>query len=436
MAPSGEKVTARSKKVATRERTRKQEVAAIGALLGRARRTLTAMGARHGQPRVGLAFALASCGAVAAGAIAAFHIYLIVHLSWAHSGALANSEIGINFSCNQAEYLLLEDPVLGAASYLPDSRPGRNEWCAETLGRLLRETGVQHVRLSVEWSQVEPEEGRFDFGLLDALLTAAQDNGASVVLGVGIKGQRSPEFYIPDWVEERATLGYREVLSDDPVIHDAALAMVATVVRHTAGSPALDAWQADNEPYIDSARSERWSLSPVYVREVVATIRANDPNQRPISINHAQHWVFDQRWRDALADSDALAASLYPFRNHRIAGIDFVVNIVELGPLGSNYRLQGRLAHEAGKPFWITELQAEPWTDGDARLISPENPSPNLSPAKLRKNIEYGRRAGADRLYLWGAEWWLFQEERYNDSRWMETVRAEAARSQSPTVKR
>ena len=131
-----------------------------------------------------------------------------------------------------------------------------------------------------------------------------------------------------------------------------------------------------------------------------------------------------------------LAASLYPYRNYETFGIHYVVNIVELGPLGSNYRLQGRLAHQAGKQFWITELQAEPWTDSDARLISPQRPSPNLSPARLRQNIEYGRRAGADRLYLWGAEWWLFEEQRYGDSRWLATVRAAVAESRADAVKR
>jgi hypothetical protein len=394
------------------------------------------MGAPVVRSRVVWAFAFAVAGALVAGGLAALHLFLLVQLSWAHSGTPANPEIGINFSCNQAEYLLLEDPARGAAGYVSDDRAGRNEWCADTLSRLLSETGARHVRLSLEWSEVEPEQGQFDFGLLDALLSAARDNGARVLLGVGIKGQRAPEFYIPGWVSAQTNLGQGEVISDDPAIRDAALTMVRAVVKHTSGSPAVEAWQAENEPYVDSARSDRWSLSRAYVEEVVAAIRANDPQGHPVSINHAQHWVFDQRWRDALGDSDVLAASLYPFRNYNIAGIHFVANIVEFGPLGSNYRLQGRLAHEAGKQFWITELQAEPWTDGDARLISPPHPSPNLSPAKLRQNIEYGRRAGADRLYLWGAEWWLFEEERYGDSRWMETVKAAVAEGHAAALKR
>jgi hypothetical protein len=39
------------------------------------------------------------------------------------------------------------------------------------------------------------------------------------------------------------------------------------------------------------------------------------------------------------------------------------------------------------------------------------------------KNVEYARRTGATRIYLWGAEWWLYQLERFGDGRWLEAVR-------------
>ena len=83
-----------------------------------------------------------------------------------------------------------------------------------------------------------------------------------------------------------------------------------------------------------------------------------------------------------------------------------------------------RAAHAAGKQFWITELQAEPWVDDDIRLVSPQHPSPTLPPANFRKNVEYARRSGADRVYLWGSEWWLYEEQHFNDRQWMNLARA------------
>jgi hypothetical protein len=207
--------------------------------------------------------------------------------------------------------------------------------------------------------------------------------------------------------------------------------MVVAVGRHAGDSPVVDSWGAENEGYIASRRSNGWRLSREYMAEVVATIREHDPLDRPVVINHAQHFVMDRRWQAALADSDVLGQSVYPFRNYRVPGRRFVVNIMEIGPLMPNYAYQARQARAAGRQFWVTELQAEPWTDEDARLISPGNPSPNLSPERMARNVEYARRSGAERVYLWGAEWWLYQGVRFGDWRWLDAAKSAVARSQA-----
>jgi hypothetical protein len=377
--------------------------------------------------RVWIAFALLGAGAVAGlGLVVGFAI-LFVQLSWPHVEPLGNPEFGINYSCNQAEYLLLEDPALGPAGYVSDDRPGRAQWCADTLGTILRESGARFVRISVEWSQVEPSEGVYDFTLIDALLAEADRDGAKVLLGLGVKGQRHPEFYIPDWVMDGADLAQAEVISDDPYLHDQALAMVRAVVAHVKDAPAIDSWNADNEPYVSSLRGQDWTLSRAFVEEEANAIHTGDPQGRPVVINHAQHFVFDRRWQVALADADVLAASLYPSRNYDIFGHQVVVPILEIGPLAPNYAYQARSAHDEGKQYWITEMQAEPWVDDDIRLVTPANPSPNLPPDKFEQNIDYARRTGADRVYLWGSEWWLYEQVKFGDSTWMDLARAAIA---------
>ncbi len=343
--------------------------------------------------RVVAAFGVLGGGALAGLALVVLCFVLFVRCSWPHVEPAGHPVFGINYDCNQAEYLLLEDPALGPAGYVPDDRPGRAEWCAETLATILRESDASYVRISVEWSQVEPQEGVYDFRLVDALLATAENAGSHVMLGVGVKAQRHPEFYLPQWVLDQTHLAEDAVISDDPVVHDRALDMVRAVVAHVASSPAIDSWQADNEPYIASSRAYSWTLSRAFAAEEVAAIHDADPLGRPVSISQAQHFVFDRRWQDALADSDILGASLYPFRNYELFGHQFVVPIPEIGPLGPNYAAQARAAHAEGKQFWLTELQAEPWDDNDIRLISPDNPSANLPPANFRKNVDYARRS-------------------------------------------
>ena len=379
----------------------------------------------QGPPRstIARAFGIWGSGALLALATLVALQVTFVRLSWPHTEPLGDPEFGINFSCNHAEYLLLEDPAKGDGGFVDDNRPGRAEWCAETLGALIRGLGAKHVRLSVEWNQVEPRQGEYDFRLIDALLAEVNRAGAKALVSVGAKAQRHPEFFIPEWALEGTNLASNAVVDDDPALRQRILAMIAAVVAHTSSSPAIEAWSADNEPYIPSERADGWRFSREFVRDEGEAIRANDPQRRPVSINHAQHFVTDRRWQDALEDADILAASFYPFRNVPILGRMVVIPIPEIGFIAPNYAHQARSARAEGKPFWLTEMQAEPWVDSDIRLVGPANPSPNLTPANFRKAMDYARRTGAERVYLWGSEWWLFQKLHYGDAMWWELAR-------------
>jgi hypothetical protein len=163
-----------------------------------------------------------------------------------------------------------------------------------------------------------------------------------------------------------------------------------------------------------------WYLGREFVEEEVAAIRASDPLHRPVAINHAERLVFDRRWKWPLEDADIVATSIYPFRNYELFGRRFVINILDIGPLMPNYAARARETRAAGKAFWITEMQAEPWADPDIRAVSPANPARDMTPAHLSANVDYARRSGASRVYLWGAEWWLMQADRFGDASWLE----------------
>ena len=236
-------------------------------------------------------FALLGSAAALALSLVVLEAWLFVHLGWPNREPPHDPEYGINYSCNQAEYLLLEDPAKGAAGYVSDDRPGRVQWCAETLDTLLSQLGANYLRLSVEWSQAEPARGVYDFALIDALLETAQRNGARVLLSVGMKAQRHPEYYVPGWALESAdpaNTGESTEVSHDPGLRAAALAFIEAAVVHLQAHPAIDSWLADNEPYLASPRAHNWTLGRDFVREEIATIRANDPLGRPVVVNHAE----------------------------------------------------------------------------------------------------------------------------------------------------
>jgi len=373
-----------------------------------------------GRARAWLLAALFGAFFLSAGVLLALWAWMVA-ASWPHSEPDGDPAWGINFSCNYAEYLMLEEP--GGAD-VPDDRPGRVAWCAATLGRLLDRTGAGDVRLSVEWSEVEPREGEFDFRLTDGLLQEAERRGVRVLLTVGMKGQRHPEYYLPGWLTRGLELPWGAAVDREPRVAEAALRMIDAVVRHTSASAAVDSWGADNEPLVTSPRASRWSISPEFVAREVAAIRAADQRGRPVVVNHAEVMAWFSGWDTALALGDVLGFSLYPFRNVPLPGLTIVVPVLELGPLIVNLPYYAGRARDEGKDFWITEMQAEPWFTGDPRLASPASPAANLSPGRLAENLRYARRSGASRVYLWGAEWWLFQEERFGDSRWIDLGRS------------
>lgn len=369
-----------------------------------------------------LGSAIVIAGAFASLSLLLGQFWLMSCLSWTHREPIHPALVGFNFSCDQAEYLLLEDPALGPAGYVSDERAGRPDWCAGILDELLKATGARTLRLSLQWDEIERSPGVFDFAVPDALIAAAGRNNATVNLTVGMKAQRHPEFYLPAWVQALGSPGDGAVVSTLGPIRAAALAFVSVAVRHYRESEVIDSWGAENEPYIASHRSDDWSLDDRYIEEAVQTIRGLDSRHRPVVVNHAQHFVMDRRWQRALSRGDILGQSMYPFRNLTLLGTEFQTDIMQLGPLMPNYAFQARESARAGKHLWITELQAEPWTDADSRLITPESPSDNLDPGRLQKNVEYAQRTNAQRIYLWGAEWWLY-EQRLGDNRWLESAR-------------
>jgi hypothetical protein len=69
-----------------------------------------------------------------------------------------------------------------------------------------------------------------------------------------------------------------------------------------------------------------------------------------------------------------------------------------------------------GKPFWITELQAEPWEESQTQFLSEAPKSMNVS--LLRSNINRAKKLHPDAIILWGYEYWLWKKLHGDDRLW------------------
>lgn len=66
---------------------------------------------------------------------------------------------------------------------------------------LLRESGMNTVLAGVEWALVEPEEGTFDFSLVDGLIKDARVNGLHLVLLWFGSWKNGQSHYVPGWIK-------------------------------------------------------------------------------------------------------------------------------------------------------------------------------------------------------------------------------------------
>jgi hypothetical protein len=338
---------------------------------------------RSARFRAGL---LVSIAAAIACSLAAFMI--ANRFEWPARAAAGEPLYGADFSCRQAQYL--------------------GEDCHAAYTALLDQLGVRHVRLSAYWDEIEPQPGVYDFSDLDWQIGEAAKRGVAVTLTVGIKGQRSPEYYVPDWARAGRGIPDGSSPADYPDIAAGSINFVRATVQHEAGQNAIEVWQVENEPYVHFWHTAHdWVLPSWFVNEEAQAIRQSDPAQRPLLITHASWLRTDGTWRNILKTADIVGEAVYTKRQRGPLASIYLFPF-QLGPLTPDLPGQEAVADRLGKAVWISELQAEPFEAPWVDVKDANCSSPTISPELLRDNLTLADRSGAERAYLWGAEWWYY----------------------------
>ncbi|MBI2761888.1 MAG: hypothetical protein HYX51_10750 [Chloroflexi bacterium] len=292
----------------------------------------------------------------------------------------------------------------------------------ETLRRLLEEVRVRHLRLSVHWHEIAPEPTRLDFSPLAPWLDLAARHDARVLMTLGLKAQRHPEFYPPEWLTGEHPLPHGADIAEHPRMVTRLLLMLERATAFLADHDIIDAWQVENEPFLPAAgRTVGWKFSPGLLEREIAVVRDSDPRNRPIAVNHSSQTAFDRWWLPALNAADVFAQNIYTRVPSRRAPWRYW-NRHLFGPFAPALRRQALVARRLGKEFWVTELQAEPWENADLRRLE-SSAIGSISPERMRSNLELARRTTASRIYLWGAEWWCYMADKRGDGRYLALAR-------------
>lgn len=264
--------------------------------------------------------------------------------------------------------------------------------------------GFRHLRLAAYWSEIERSPGQYDFSLIRQLLQRCEQLGQPVMVTLGVKAPRWPEFYWPAFV------------TPDPRQRESQLAVLAFIKRTVQELSRFDCishWQVENEP-LDPVWPSGQKIPLVFLEEEVALVRQLD--RRPIVLTAwANDLVVNRAWGKLSRLADVLGLDIY-YRQFMGAPIG---QPVYAGPRVTMAQLRQQVA-QANVPVWITELQAEPWEANDDAYRSSRTGS--LTPELLHQFMAKTLPLGASEIWLWGLEYWLYRRSQ-GDERYLQQVR-------------
>lgn len=292
---------------------------------------------------------------------------------------------GVNFSHKHAQYLGLD-------------------WKKAYLD-VLDDLNVKYVRIMVYWTLSEKDRDSFDFSDYEWMLDQAHRRNVKVIAVVGRKQPRWPECHVPEWAKDMSAYEQRQEL----------FAYMKKTVESLRSYPALEIWQVENEPIFGFGPNCS-KLSVKELRQEVDFVRQLDPNA-PILVTDSGEFG---RWLPTASAGASYFGSTMYMTVHSPKWGYFTY---PLSPLF--FKLKAGMLNTFRKPqkLFGVELQAEPWFDTDVLQTDIPRAKELLSSEQMKKNIDFARKTGFERHYLWGAEWWIWMKEKHNDPSYYEVAK-------------
>lgn len=287
-------------------------------------------------------------------------------------------------------------PVFGVTySWVYAERLGQNP--VKTYERIVDDLEVKDVRIPLYWSEIEHEEGEFDWSIPDALLQLSEDHGVNLTVVIGSKVPRWPECYVPDWAEK-----FSEIYQQQAV-----LKFIEEAVDRYKSSASVIRWQVDNEPFFPFGICSQ--ISQAQFQERVDLVRSLD--DRPIQVTVSGELG---PWLDSAKSADILGISMYRQTWNDLFG-HFVYPLTP-----DYYYFRSTLIRGAVSQVVVSELQAEPWFSAPIESKPLLEWYDSFTVEMFNQNVQFAQEAGLSEAYLWGAEWWYALKEQGDDRLWEE----------------
>ena len=307
-----------------------------------------------------------------------FLIVVLVLLGFFGSFSSPDKEVkwGITFSVLQATRLNLD-------------------W-RQTYLSVLDDLKPHALRLPVYWSEIEKEEGQFDFSFYDWQMDEAQKRDISTILIIGRRLPRWPECHVPDW-EQKLDKEKQDI---------ALLVYIRETVNHFKHYPNIYAWQIENEPFL-SVFGECPETDANFLSKEVDSVKALDAS-RPVIITDSGE-LGD--WLRAAKRADIFGTTMY----RRVPGWGIFGKYTTYPLPSSFYRWKANFVNHFVpiRKLIVAELQGEPWAIGTSNVadISIAEQYRTVDPVYFKEIIKYAKNSGIGEIYWWGSEWWYWLKQ-------------------------
>lgn len=272
--------------------------------------------------------------------------------------------------------------------------------------------GLSWIRLGCYWNEIEKKEGSYDFSKITPLVEYCEKNDIKIVLTIGMKAPRFPEYHLPDWLEDKLNLRKLATINTkNELLLERTLNFLEKSVEQFKNTSSIKIWQVENEP-LDPSGPNWWKISPEFLEKEVELVKKLD--KREVLINLWGNELSKRKLYKKTADlSDIVGLDLY--LRHPVPVLKWFNKYI--GPLDSKEKIKN-IADEikTEAKLWITELQAEPWEPGE--IVTEKDNPPSFLPEHLESNFDYAGDLSPEVILFWGFEWWYYRKQK-GDSKYM-----------------
>lgn len=288
--------------------------------------------------------------------------------------------IGTTFSPLQCEYLRLDYKTV--------------------FMKILDEGQYELIRLGAYWNRIEKIAGKYEFEELDWLLEQCKERNVHVMLTVGMKAPRWPEFHLPHWLSPDVS---------DETLADCVLTFEEQVLNHVQARYAavVTYVQIENEPFhkfdVNANRSLPYSL----VKREVYLARKYLRTHQKIALTCGLSMTVPLFWQDlyALVNCVRLADAV-GFNVYVKMGIEGGRYITTHPLFFPQLRMYRWMVERFGKETFIAEMQDEPWEHGSMVHVG-RSEFPSWSEVQTHSLYKELRQCGFTTILEWGSEWRL-----------------------------